>query len=231
MISKPPCKDPVKQTPLNPATLKFAVTRPDAPKRPTLLALGGKKSAGKDSLAKLISIGYGYERIALADPLKDELSELYGIARWEFDAPVIKELHRPLMKQHGMMRRGEDPNYWLKKAHLYSLTDVVVTDCRMDNERELVRSRGGVTLWVRNADAERVADNHATESASASDYDFVIDNDKTNCVATMNSLKAVMQKCGVGDPLVEGVEWLWARALTEIAQSGRVSRTDLQESK
>lgn len=201
---------------------------PAALKRPPLLALGGKKGAGKDSIAKLITIGYGYERVALADALKDELSEIYDIERWEFDAPIIKELHRSLMKKHGMMRREQDPDYWLKKAHLFSASNVVVTDCRMENERALVRSRGGVTLWVHNADAERVADSHATESATASDYDFVIENDKTNCMVTMNSIKSVLHECGVGDPVVEGVEWHWADALTEIAKSSREARAILR---
>ena len=210
------------------AVFKIAPNPVAAPVRPPLLALGGKKGAGKDSIAKLITIGYRYGRVALADALKDELCELYDIERWEFDTPIIKELHRPLMKKHGMMRREQDPAYWLKKAHLFSASNVVVTDCRMENERALVRSRGGVNIWIANDEAERVADSHATESASASDYDFVIVNDKTNCVTMMNSIKSVMQECGVGDPLVEGVEWYWADALTKIALASRESRAALR---
>ena len=155
------------------------------PPLPPIIGLGGKRGAGKDAIGRLISIAWGYKRIALADTLKDEYAALNGVPRGDLDNPVTKETHRKGMQALGGLRRSEDVDYWIKQSGMTDTDElIVVTDCRMENERAAIRSLGGLTLWIANDEADAQIDTDPTESATPDEYDFVLYNDKSLPVAT-----------------------------------------------
>jgi hypothetical protein len=61
-----------------------------------VIAISGFKSSGKDSAANYLVQNHGFQRVAFADPLKDMVSQLFGIDRSWLDDPTKKEL--PLKK-------------------------------------------------------------------------------------------------------------------------------------
>lgn len=64
-----------------------------------LIAISGWKRSGKDTVADYLVKEYGAERIGFADPLKDMVSELFGVSRAQIDDPATKEkplLHMPV---------------------------------------------------------------------------------------------------------------------------------------
>jgi hypothetical protein len=120
----------------------------------TLLGLCGLKQSGKDTVYKLIQEEFvNTQRIAFADPLKEELATACGVSV-EF-INTHKEAFRGGVCWWGTEFRRSlyGREYWVLKAHeryLFWLNQgadlVVVTDVRFPNEAAYVRSQGGV-LW------------------------------------------------------------------------------------
>jgi hypothetical protein len=61
-----------------------------------IIALSGWKGSGKDTVAAYLERAHGFKRVSFADPLKDRVSEQFGIARTSLDDPNLKE--QPLLK-------------------------------------------------------------------------------------------------------------------------------------
>lgn len=56
-----------------------------------VICFGGFKGSGKDAMAAYLVKKHSAKRVALADPLKDSVSEEFGIARGLLDDPKLKE--------------------------------------------------------------------------------------------------------------------------------------------
>ena len=72
-----------------------------------VILLSGFAGSGKDTLAAPMIKELGYTRIALADALKDEVAEQYGISRQSLDDRILKEspiLHLPVLSKDGFSR-------------------------------------------------------------------------------------------------------------------------------
>lgn len=72
-----------------------------------VIAFSGFKRSGKDTAADYICDKYGFERVAFADPLKDEVAHKFGIPRSHLDDPKFKEaplLHIPVNPQDDFSR-------------------------------------------------------------------------------------------------------------------------------
>lgn len=127
--------------------------------KPLLLGISGVAKSGKDSLYKCLCNLYphlGIERIAFADSLKGELSEIvmehFGIDLFDM-TPAKKELIRPLLVWWGCTKREILPDYWIDLAfadfNFYKGSDiVVVTDVRFDNERARIQEMGGKVIYL-----------------------------------------------------------------------------------
>jgi energy-coupling factor transporter ATP-binding protein EcfA2 len=136
----------------------------------TLIGLTGLKGHGKSTVARLLQEMYKHDKIvefALADALKDDVANLYGIDRNIFDDPEMKETimpvkimgpnstYRNLLQTRGdFMRKKHGPDVFInvirtkievehKKGNI-----VVISDIRMPNEFEFIRQRGGILLRV-----------------------------------------------------------------------------------
>jgi hypothetical protein len=87
---------------------------------------------------------------------------------------------RTLLQHWGQDRRTKDPLYWVKRLFktmdAHSPAVALITDVRYPNERDYIRSRGGVYVEVLNTGPTDVeVHEHSSESAlDGTDYDFLI---------------------------------------------------------
>lgn len=134
-----------------------------------LISLSGKIGVGKTAVSNmLMELLPGSVRIAFGDPLKRECSKLYsfplelcyseagkkttvflgdiGIELLGADCLTVREV----LQKHGMMRRAQDEDYWVKQmreylkcARISRVPYIINDDCRMPNEADLIREFGG----------------------------------------------------------------------------------------
>lgn len=150
-----------------------------------LIGLSGKKEAGKDSfynaLAQVANVPI--MRMALADPLKDEVYEYilkpHGIDREALDDERKKHF-RLILQGWGtdFKRNFFGSDYWVKvfdkrlqeiKASGFDGI-VVITDIRFLDEANYVKSVDGVLVRIDRPN-HRTTDSHSSENA-LDDYSF-----------------------------------------------------------
>lgn len=123
-----------------------------------VVAISGPARAGKDTAAEMLSkhVLQRYDLVGrvvrFADPLKQELSDRFGIPLHEMYDDARKRHWGPLMQEYGTAYRRQGPasagcypDYWIDKmvAHLTDLPEDVkaayVPDTRFDNEAVALR--------------------------------------------------------------------------------------------
>jgi hypothetical protein len=163
-----------------------------------IIGVAGKARTGKDTVGDYLIEEKGFIRLSFAGPLKRMVCALlYCDENWindpdnkEFPVPGSDYSPRQLMQtlgtEWGRKTLGED--FWVNivQRDLQALCDidtgcggVIITDCRFDNEAEMLRKMGG-TIWhiIRN-DAPKVA-THASEAGiSLHEDDYVLLNNST----------------------------------------------------
>lgn len=122
------------------------------------IALMGKAGAGKDTVADLLRTRFrlGYQRVALADPLKDIASILWG--------PDART-DRAKLQGLGVAVREIEPDTWvdlmlrnIERLERDSLRQqrFVVTDCRFPNEFRTLKAAGFLMVRVHAARSTRI---------------------------------------------------------------------------
>jgi hypothetical protein len=122
------------------------------------LALGFTRQVGKDTLCeRLCQLDSRFRRFAFADALRRELApflqQQFGIDIWTC-MPEQKEFCRPYLILHGMTRRSQDPDYWVKKTldeieeALAREPDIcpIAVDARFSNEIHILRRDLGARI-------------------------------------------------------------------------------------
>lgn len=128
-----------------------------------IIGLCGAAGSGKNAVAGILSILYGFKSLALADPLYDAVAAITGL--------TVKELQDRRLKEQPIDWIGKSPRQLLQSLgtewgrgmvseslwvdHLFrrldGLTaagvDAVVTDVRFDNEARLLRERYNARIW------------------------------------------------------------------------------------
>lgn len=139
-----------------------------------LIGLVGKKQSGKDTLFTELDHAARHRllkavplRFAFADALKKELAEILGTDILHIT--VNKGILREALQNHGLERRKEDENYWLKKLDVSNInlnypSFVVVTDVRFKNEAEKIKELGGKLIRIRRKATDDSGDNHPSET-------------------------------------------------------------------
>lgn len=166
-----------------------------------IIGVGGLKGAGKDTFAQIVD-QWAEEHAAsspvhtwhFADPLKKSLAALLGTSvEWinsnkdnpaKFDLPGGQKMTlRTLLQRYGTEAHrdifGQD--FWIDQTRGYlsgiDPTDIcVIPDVRFENEVELVKSFGGVLVYIEN---DRVSkdDNHISETQIKNlNFDVSIEN-------------------------------------------------------
>lgn len=149
-----------------------------------LIGLCGFKRSGKDTVAIGLAQQYGFERFAFADAIREEVAALDGISRPDETQKDVRstngQSYRDALIARGQARRSEDPDYWVKAlassiAQPPVPANIVITDCRIPNEVDWIRSRGGVLVWVWRDGI--VSNGHVTERDWRPVCDIVLHND------------------------------------------------------
>jgi hypothetical protein len=128
-----------------------------------IIGLTGYAQSGKDTVAKVLTNNFGFERVSFADPIRKLLYEtnptvkdggyrLQGVIDgygWDVAKTAFPEVRR-LLQDLGVGARkvfGED--FWVKQAlGKYKPGDkVVVTDVRFTNEADYLKSFSEAQLW------------------------------------------------------------------------------------
>lgn len=134
-----------------------------------LISLSGKIGVGKTAVSNMLLERLpGSIRIAFGDPLKRECAKTYGFPLELCYSEAGKNTTvflgdkglellgadclsvREVLQKHGMMRRAQDADYWVKQMREYlkcariSRVQVIINDdCRMENEAALIREFNG----------------------------------------------------------------------------------------
>ena len=140
-----------------------------------LIGISGKIGSGKTALAEELVKLTGFVRVSFADPVKQEVSQIYGVPlefcyhhkQWacqlrekyfidgvEYTPPQTTV--RDLLQWHGTeVRRKQDLAYWTKqmKGRLNELWDndcpwIVIDDVRFEDEAWFVKDNGGILVRI-----------------------------------------------------------------------------------
>lgn len=157
------------------------------------IGIAGRSGAGKDTLAERLVKHHGFQRVAIADPLKDLTGRAFDLDHdqlWGDWRNVVDErwelTPRQLYQRMGDALRACHPEtltrLWLRRvAELWSAGVPVVTpDIRLPAELDAIRTTGGV-LWRVERPAQPLPPGglHWTETAldQRDDWDARLVND------------------------------------------------------
>lgn len=169
-----------------------------------LVALSGRKSSGKDTVARLIElVTYRpYQKIKFAGKLKEMVSVLVGCELQQLEDYDFKEKSlgdrwgninpRQILQEMGSCGRGMYEDIWVVSAlsNLVESGNYIVSDLRYLNEAAAVKKLGGLLVRIERPDLSR-DDVHASETSldNFQDWDYVIHND-----GKLQDLAAKVQK-------------------------------------
>ena len=109
----------------------------------TIIFFTGKQRSGKDTAADILVEHYGFQKIALADKVKEVARDLFG----------MQEKDRGLLIEIGTKMREISPSVWLVQVlnHI-DLTPagsrIVIPDVRFENEWFILRDIGAIPVKI-----------------------------------------------------------------------------------
>lgn len=195
-----------------------------------IIGICGFKSSGKDTISQYLIDNYGFNKLSFAGVLKDIVSIIFGWSRdklegltkedreWreEIDTWWAKSLDMPnLTPRYVLQYFGTDlfRNHWHKdiwvkvlEKKLSDYENIVVTDCRFENEINILKKNNGKILHIhrnppswfysyrKGENSEEVKMIHSSEIEWIRCYrDYDIDNDGT--IEDLNlKVKYIMEK-------------------------------------
>ena len=174
---------------------------------PPLVGMIGRKRAGTDTFAGVLTTEAAFSRVAFADPLRDvaleldpivgrpslpgelapnrdvRLREVIDALGWERAKDYVPEVRQTALQGLGQAIRTLDPDFWLRIAlgRIEAAPGaVVVTDVRLPNEADAIVAQGGVLVRVVRPGQVDDGDTHTTETALDDyDVDYEVLNDGT----------------------------------------------------
>lgn len=159
-----------------------------------LIGLSGYARSGKDTVAELLCLNYGYKRVSFADPMRQALyvlsPKLDNIVRlseyvddYGWDVAKQNQEVRRLLQVFGteVGRKMFGLDFWIDIAlkDLSGDTQVVISDVRFPNEADAIAKLGG-SVWRINRKNHSAVNGHASEHAMDNYmFNHVIYNDET----------------------------------------------------
>jgi hypothetical protein len=157
-----------------------------------VILISGKKRAGKDYIADIISKEFGFKKIAFANNLKEIISVTFNISLDELDLfknepqnfPIYfgdkKTDFRKILQRCGTAIKpifGEDIWANLVKKRIEDLnSNVVISDFRFLSEYYTLEDLNPLTIKVINRDLKDI-DNHISENElNDFNFDIILDN-------------------------------------------------------
>jgi hypothetical protein len=165
-----------------------------------IVALSGPAGSGKSEAAKYLTSSLGYSVVKFSEPLKNMLRAFYstvGLTAEEIERRIegdLKEVADPYLNGHtprwAMQSLGTEwgrdclgGDFWINAwSRKVAVTDanVVVDDCRFDNEARAVKDQAGEIVLLKPKKARRKTSSHNSEAGiSPKLVDHVVVNDGT----------------------------------------------------
>lgn len=160
-----------------------------------LIAITGKARSGKDTIAKHLWAHHGYTRIALADPIKLAVQDMFGLTAeqtWDADLKEIVIDYWGLSPREMFQQVGSNAmkpifgdavwfKRWLLSYGPLALTDdIVVPDVRFDDEATALLDYGAKIIEViRGEKLVGHTAEHESEAGLTIRPHFIIRNDGT----------------------------------------------------
>ena len=138
-----------------------------------IIGVTGFIGSGKDTVANYLTTFHGYKRISFAGTLKDSVASVFGWDRdmlegttkssrewreqldlwWSKRLGIPELTPRWVLQQWGteVCREGFHNDIWVASVEnqLRKAKDnIVITDCRFNNEIEAIKNAGGITIRV-----------------------------------------------------------------------------------
>jgi hypothetical protein len=145
-----------------------------------IIGLSGYAQAGKDTVAELLCLNYGYHRRAFADPMRDAIYTLNPIVfnlnsrvadlvdEYGWDVAKANPEVRRLLQVFGtdVGRKMFNENFWvdIALAGLHDKHRVVISDVRFPNEADAIKKLGG-QVWRINRHNHAPVNGHKSEHA------------------------------------------------------------------
>jgi hypothetical protein len=159
-----------------------------------IIGLSGYAQSGKDTVAELLCLKYGYTRLAFADPMRQALmvinprldsitrvSDLVEDYGWDLAKrnPEVRRLLQVLGTDFARKMLGDDVWINIALSSIKSEDKIVISDVRYPNEADAIRKLGGIVLRI-NRRNHGAVNAHASERAMDNYmFNHVIYNDET----------------------------------------------------
>jgi hypothetical protein len=143
-----------------------------------IIGLSGYAQSGKDTVAELLCLNYGYTRLSFAQPMRDaiytlnpmveggnrvaDLVDEYG---WDVAKanPEVRRLLQVFGTEVGRKQFGD--NFWVQQAFdKIDTTKIVFSDVRFPNEAQEIQQYGG-QVWRINRHNHTPVNGHKSEHA------------------------------------------------------------------
>jgi hypothetical protein len=170
-----------------------------------VIGLGHKRRSGKDTLADIFVEKYGFTKIAMADPLKRAVAEMFGLSHEQvygdlkevvdpyWNALLFERYQEPITPRFLLQYVGTDlfrnqihadihAEATFRKIKNNPGTNYVICDIRFPNEADITQDRGSLVARVdRDVVRDKPADKHASEIAldGYTGWDWIVDNNST----------------------------------------------------
>lgn len=144
-----------------------------------IIGLSGYARSGKDTVAELLVLNYGFKRVAFADGIRqalltlnpilhdgmrlNEVVQMYG---WEVakSKDEVRRLLQVLGTEVGRQQIHEDIWVWRLFNSIDADERIVIPDVRFPNEARMIESQGG-EVWRINRHNHNAVNDHISEHA------------------------------------------------------------------
>lgn len=144
-----------------------------------IIGLSGYARSGKDTVAELLVLNYGFKRMAFADGIREallalnpilhdghRLNEVVGMYGWEVakSKDEVRRLLQVLGTEVGRKLINEDVWVWLLFNKINTDERIVIPDVRFPNEAKMIEQQGG-DVWRINRHNHHAVNDHISERA------------------------------------------------------------------
>jgi len=167
-----------------------------------IVGLSGYPGSGKNHMAAVLRVHYGFLPVTLALPFK-----LEAVAKgWPFDQVLGNEPKSPKVRRY-LQRKGTEEgrdvfgeDWWVNHADAFiryyatfGFSRFVFTDVRFPNEAAYVKQNGGLLVHLLGGTTpDDPGNQHSSESHYDSlDFEFILDNTNRDRFAEMELIRWV----------------------------------------
>ena len=170
-----------------------------------IIGLTGYAQSGKDSVANILVINYGYTRVAFADPIRELLYQMNPAVKdggyrvqstvdaygWDVAKTAFPEVRNMLQNLGVGARKTFGDMFWVQQALRLIQFDgnYVITDVRYPNEAKAIREYDNAQIWRIKRSGIIPVNAHASETAmDGENVDQIFVNN-----GTLDDLKILIQ--------------------------------------